>query len=133
MFGLTSFVTSGVLIAGLLALRYFELSRGSRLLPKARVVLDDWAIYFVEHFIKGLPHFVIRTFKYVILQITHVFSATLLHVVRFLEEKLHIAVHKVRGKKNDLVKSEPTSNHLADMKNHKEAVSKTIEELEEVS
>lgn len=133
MFGLTSFAVSGVLIVGLFTLKHFEVARGKRFLPRFRKGMDVWAVVFIHYVIKELPAMMLRTFKYILLQITHIFSALLLRVVRFLEEKLRVAVHKVRGKKNDLVKSEPASNHLTDMKNHKEAVSKTIEELEEVS
>ena len=131
MFGITSFVTSGVLIVGLFALRNFEAKRGARYAPKLRRKLDYGALFFVHYVLKEIPSFVVKTFKYILLQITHIFSASLLYVVRFLEEKLHIVVRKVRGKKRDLERSEPASNHLTDMKNHKEAVSKTIEELEE--
>lgn len=132
MFGLTSFAISGVLILGLFTLRHFEVRRGKRFLPRIRKALDTGAFVFVHYAIKEFPAFLVRIFKYILLQITHFFSSALLYVVRFLEEKLHLVVHKVKGKKNDLVKNESPSNHLTDIKNHKEAVSKTIEELEEV-
>jgi|GEM_PF-4059654 len=132
MFGVTSFVISGVLITLLLTLRHIEMTKGKRYFPRFRKKLDHMALIFVRYVMREFPQFIVRTSKYVILQATHLFSTGLLHVVRFLEEKLHIAVHKVRGKKNDLAKGEPTSNHLTDIQNHKAAVSKTIEELREV-
>ncbi len=132
MFGLTTFATSGALIVGLFALRYFEMNRGSRFFPRFRKTLDYLSLLFVRYVVKEFPKFVSRMVQYVILHVTHLFSIVLLKMVQFIEGRLHIAVHKVRGKKDDLAKSEPTSNHLTDMQNHKREVGKTIEELEEV-
>ena len=133
MFGVTSLVLSGLLIVGVFSLRYAEIQRGTRMMPSFRTILDRGAVRFVSFVVRDLPRALVRILQYLLIQITDFFSSILLRVVRFLEEKLHILVHRVRGKKEDLSNGNgPSSNHLADMKSHKEAVSKTIEELEEV-
>ena len=132
MLGVTSFTVSAILIVGLFFLRYVEGGRGSRFFPNARKSLDRFALLVVRFVAEDIPRFLVRSFKHILIYITDFFSSLLLKIVRFIEGHLHIVVHRVRGKKDDLAKSEPTSNHLTDMQNHKEAVSKTIEELEEV-
>jgi hypothetical protein len=132
MFGVTSLVFTGLLILGVFSLRYAEIQRGARFAPSMRKSLDGLAVIVVSFVVRDLPRLFVRMLQYLLIQITDLFSSILLRIVRFLEEKLHVLVHRVRGKKEDLTNGNgPSSNHLADMKSHKEAVSKTIEELEE--
>ena len=132
MLGITSFSVSAILLVGLLGLRYIEMQRGSRFLPRFRKTLDYIALLFVRYVVKEFPRYIIRGIQYIGLQITHFFSLILLKLVRLFESRLRVVVYKVRGKKENLVKGEPTSSYFQDVKNHKEEVSKTIEELEEV-
>ncbi len=132
MLSTISFIVSALLIASLFSLRYVEIGRGARFAPRIRKSLDVVAVRTVAFLIHDIPRILARVFKYLLIHITDFFSSILLQAVRSIEERLHVLVHRVRGKKNDLNNDNAVSDHLTDMKNHKEAVSKTIEELEKV-
>ena len=127
---ITSFFTSAILLALLVLLRRVEIKRGGRYFPKFRITLDRGAVAVSIYFLKVLPKQVVKIFHYVIMHITDIFSSALLRVVRFVDSKLHRLVHAVRGRK-EVHKREPSNGYFKDVQNHKEEVSKTIEELEE--
>jgi len=125
---IASFFTSAILLALLVLLRRVEIKRGGRYFPKFRKTLDRGAISLSVYLLKVLPRQVAKIFHYVIMHITDVSSSALLRIVRFVDSKLHRFVHAVRGRK-EFQKREATSNYFKDVQNHKEGVSKTIEEL----
>ena len=127
---IASFFTSAILIALLVLLRRVEIRRGGRFLPKLRTKLDHFAVTLSSYVVNVLPKQVVKIFHYVIIHITDFFSSALLRVVQFTESKLHRFVHAVRGRKEVHIK-EPSNGYLKYVKNHKEEVSKTIEELED--
>ena len=127
---ITSFFTSAILLALLIFLRRVEIKRGGRYFPKFRTILDRGAISVSVYFLKVLPKQVAKIFHYVIIHTTDIFSSALLRVIRFVDSKLHRFVHAVRGRK-EVHKREPSNGYFKDVRDHKEEVSKTIEELGE--
>ena len=124
-----SFFTSAILIVLLVALRRTELKRGERFAPKFRKQLDHSALQISAYLFRTLPGQVAKMVRYVIIHVTDLSSSALLRVVRFIENKLHRFVHAVRGRKQ-IHRREPSSDYFKDVQNHKEEVSKTIEELQ---
>lgn len=126
---LWSFFTSAILITLLVLLRRAEIKRGERYFPVFRKKLDNGAVAISSYFTGTLPRQLVKIVQYVIIHATDLFSSALLRVVRWLEQKLHRLVHAVRGRK-EVQRREPTNGYLKDVREHKEEVSKTIEELE---